>query len=78
MTVVKNPSAITGNRGVADSIAGSRRSPGGGNGNPPQYSCLEISLDSGACPWDVLLYKLIFNMCSVTSVVSDSLRANGP
>ena len=23
------------------------RSPGGGSGNPPQYSCLEISLDSG-------------------------------
>ena len=29
-------------------------SPGGGNGNPVQYPCLENSLDRGACglsPW---------------------------
>ena len=23
--------------------------PGGGNGNPPQYSCLESPMDRGAC-----------------------------
>ena len=28
-------------------IPGSGRSPGVGNGNPPQYSCLETSMDSG-------------------------------
>ena len=28
---------------------GLKRSPGVGNGNPPQYSCLENSMDSG--PW---------------------------
>ena len=28
-----------------DSIPGSRRSPGGGNGNPFQYSCLDNSMD---------------------------------
>ena len=49
MTVVKNPSTTAGNRGAVDSTAGSGRSPGGGNGNPPQYFCLEISLDSGTC-----------------------------
>ena len=27
---------------------GSGRSPGGGNGNPLQYSCLENSMDRGA------------------------------
>ena len=27
------------------SITGSGRSPGGGNGNPLQYSCLEISIN---------------------------------
>ena len=27
---------------------GSGRSPGGGHGNPPQYSCLENPLDGGA------------------------------
>ena len=30
------------------SIPGSRRSPGGGHGNPLQYSCLENLLDRGA------------------------------
>ena len=32
----------------AGSIPGSGRSPGGGNGNPPQYSCLGNPLDRGA------------------------------
>ena len=31
-------------------IPGSGRSPGEGNGNPLQYSCLENSMDGGA-PW---------------------------
>ena len=30
------------------SIPGSGRSPGGGNGNPLQYSCLENPMDGGA------------------------------
>ena len=29
-------------------ILGSRQSPGGGNGNPLQYSCLDNSIDRGA------------------------------
>ena len=32
----------------SDSISGLGRSPGGGNGNPVHYSCLEISMDRGA------------------------------
>ena len=32
-------------------IPGSGRSPGEGNGNPLQYSCLENPVDRGACPW---------------------------
>ena len=31
------------------SILGSGRSPGVGNGNPLEYSCLENSMDRGAC-----------------------------
>ena len=31
-----------------DSVPGSGRCPGGGNGNPLQYSCLENSKDRGA------------------------------
>ena len=34
--------------GDVGSILGSGRSPGGGNGNPLQYSCLENSMDGGA------------------------------
>jgi len=30
-------------------IPRSGRSPGGGNGNPLQYSCLENSTDGGTC-----------------------------
>ena len=37
------------NAGDSSSISGSKRSPGEGNGNPPQYSCLENLMDRGAC-----------------------------
>ena len=36
------------NAGEADSIPGSGRSPGGGHGNPLQYSCLGNPMDRGA------------------------------
>ena len=36
------------NAGDPDSIPGSGRSPGEGNGNPLQYSCLENPMDGGA------------------------------
>ena len=40
--------ASTCNAGDLGSIPGSGRSPGGGNGNPLQYSCLENPMDGGA------------------------------
>ena len=47
-SVVKNlPAGDTGDPG---SIPGSGRSPGGGNGNPRQYSCLEDPMGRGAWP----------------------------
>ena len=36
------------NEGDVDSIPGSGRSSGEGNGNPLQYSCLENPVDEGA------------------------------
>ena len=36
------------NVGDLDSIPGSGRCPGEGNGNPLQYSCLENPMDQGA------------------------------
>ena len=43
--MVKN---LLANAGDMGSIPGSRRSPGEGNGNPLQYSCLGNPMDRGA------------------------------
>ena len=45
-SVVKN---LPANAGDTGSLPGSGRSPGEGNGNPFQYSCLENPMDRGAC-----------------------------
>ena len=45
--MVKNPPSNVRDIRDAGSIPGSGRFPGGGNGNPLQYSCLENPLDSG-------------------------------
>ena len=45
---VKNPPADTGDARDPGLIPGLRRSPGVGNGNPRQYSCLGDSMDRGA------------------------------
>ena len=46
--LVKNPPANAGDGRDTVSIPGSGRSPGVGNGNPLQYSCLENSTSRGA------------------------------
>ena len=46
--VVKNPPVNAGNARDAGSTSGSGRSPGGGNGNPLQSSCLGNPMDRGA------------------------------
>ena len=46
--VVKNTPASAGDASVTGSTPGSGRSPGGGNGTPLQYSCLENAMDRGA------------------------------
>ena len=45
-SVVKNPPANAEGAGL---IPGLRRSPGEGNANPLQYSCLGSLMDRGAC-----------------------------
>ena len=47
-SVVKNLPANAGDTGVSDSAPGLGRSPGEGNGNPLQYSCLENPMDREA------------------------------
>ena len=50
--VVKHPPAIAGDAG--DSLpSGLGRYPERGNGTPLQYSCLENSMDRGAC-WAIV------------------------
>ena len=46
--VAKNPAANAKNKRDTGLIPGWGRSPGGGNDNPLQYSCLENPMDSGA------------------------------
>ena len=53
--VVKNSPANAGDAGL---IFVSGRFPGGGNGNPPQYSCQDNHMDGGAC-W-VIIHGLYF------------------
>ena len=50
LLVVKNLPASAGDTKDAGSISGSGRSPGEGNGNPLQYSCLKIPVDRGHSP----------------------------
>ena len=52
--MVKNPPANAGNTGDSDSIPGSGRSPGGGNGNPLLSSCLENPMDRGL--WKAMVH----------------------
>ena len=46
--VEKNPPTSAGDTRDVGSIAGLGRSPGEGNGNPLQYSCLQNPIDRGS------------------------------
>ena len=54
--MVKNQAANTGHTGDPDLIPGLGRSPGGGHGNPPQYSCLKNSMDRGT--WQATVHRV--------------------
>ena len=53
--VVKNLSANAGDLRDVGSIPGYGRSPGGGNGNPLQYSCLGNPMERRA--WRAIVHK---------------------
>ena len=55
-SVVKNPPANAGDIRVMGSIPESGRSPGEGNGNPLQYSCLQNPMDRGA--WQTTVHAV--------------------
>ena len=54
--VVKNLPANAGDIRDTGSIPGSGRAPGGGHGNPLQYSCLENPMDRGA--WQAMVHRV--------------------
>ena len=54
--MVKNPLANAGDVRDMGSIPGSGRSPGGGHGNPLQYSYLESPMDRGA--WQAIVHRV--------------------
>ena len=55
-SVVKNPPASAGDARDVSSISGSGRSPGVGNGNPLQYSCLGNPMDRGG--WWAIVHRV--------------------
>ena len=57
--VVKNEPANAGDAKDAGLIPGLGRSPGGGQGNPLQYSCLENLIDRGAS--QAIVYRVAQN-----------------
>ena len=70
----KSLPANAGDPGDTGSIPGWRRSPGEGNGNPLQYSCLENAMDRGAghttahaIPWTAAC------QASLSFIISQSL-----
>ena len=57
--MVKNLLAIAGDVRTVGSIPGLGRCPGGGHGNPVQYSCLENPIDRGA--WWATVHRIAQN-----------------
>ena len=54
--VIKNPPAKAGDIRDTGSIPRSGRVPGGGQGNPLQYSCLENPTDRGT--WQAMVHRV--------------------
>ena len=64
------------NAGDSGSIPGLGRSPGEGNGNPLQYSCLENPVDGGA--WEATVHGLQrVGRDWATSLVYEKMQVSG-
>ena len=68
--VLKNSPAKAGDAGDEVSIPRSRRSPGGGNGNPLQYSCLENPMDRGA--WWATVHRIVKSLTQLNWLSTDA------
>ena len=56
---LENPPANAGDERVTGLIPGSGKSPGGGHGNPLQFSCLENPMDREA--WQAMIHRVTKN-----------------
>ena len=90
--VAKNPPVSTRVARHAGSIPGLGRSPGGGHGNPLQYSCLENPIDRGA--WQATVHEVarvghdlvtkeerynkyvLYNICTLGNNMTNTLNEN--
>ena len=74
-SVVKNLPASMGDVRDLGSIPGSGRSPGEGNSNPLQYSCLKNSMDRGACwansPWNFKELNTAEHSCNIDTTQNE-------
>ena len=64
VVVVKNPLASAGDVGDVSSICRSGSSPGKGNGNTLQYSCLENPIDRAA--WQATVRRVAKSQTRLT------------
>ena len=70
--MVKNSPTNARHTGDVGLIPGLGRSPGRGNGNPFQYSCLETPMDRGA--WQALVHRVTKNQTRLKEL---SMQARG-
>ena len=68
--VVQNPPANAEDARDGGSIPGSGRSPGGGHGNPLQYSCLENPMDRGV--WQATVHRVAESRTQLSTLFSIS------
>ena len=73
--VIKNPPANARDRRDLGSIPGSGSSPGGGPGNPLQYSCLEKSMDRGA--WWAIIHRITQSQIQVKQLSTHACFIKG-
>ena len=64
------------NTGDLGSILGLGRSPGGGNGNPLQYSCLVNPMDRGA--WQAIVHGVTKSWTWLSKPKHERARIRGP
>ena len=67
-SVVGKSAGNAGDAGYLGSIPALGRSPGEGNGNPPQCSCLENPMDRGA--WQAIVYGVAKSQTQLSKTIA--------